>query len=199
MQTPATDVPKAQKPVLLIPGHDDATLNTNSCLYKTFGAAACISYNPGDLAQFPETCPDTAIVHSFGYFAFLVARAAGRLRDVTRLIVIDGWFPHDKQWGSVTCAVDVPAGVACTFFFPTFGDRSEYALEAVVRQAMVTRRDITVVRGICVAEMDENRVQVDLSFDSSTKTIEVVPHQGWSAARVREELCAILLGESALL
>ena len=85
-------------------------------------------------------------MHSFGYFAFLVARAAGRLRDVTRLIVIDGWFPHDKQWGSVTCAVDVPAGVACTFFFPTFGDRSEYALEAVVRQAMVTRRDITVVR-----------------------------------------------------
>lgn len=55
------------------------------------------------------------------------------------------------------------------------------------------------VRGICVSEMDGSKVQVDLSFDSSTKTIEVVPRQGWSAARVREELCAILLGESALL
>ena len=57
MQTPATDVPKAQKPVLLIPGHDDATLNTNSCLYKTFGAAACISYNPGDLASSRRRVP----------------------------------------------------------------------------------------------------------------------------------------------
>lgn len=55
------------------------------------------------------------------------------------------------------------------------------------------------VRGICVAEMDARKVQVDLSFDSSIKTIEVVPRQGWSAARVREELCMILLGESAVL
>ena len=141
-------MPPTAKIAMVIPGHDDEHFNSNSCLYRTYGAAACTLYNPGSVDSTPAADSDIAVVHSFGYFAFLAIRAGGGARNVKRLVVIDGWFPRDKMWGTLPVSPGVPENVACTFFFPTYGDRSGYSLEAVVRQAMVNRRDITVVRGV---------------------------------------------------
>ena len=127
-----------------IPGFDERTKNTNSCLYRAFPETAVVPYDHVDYNDnFPEQGRETVVVHSYGYYAFLMARAGGRLRACKRLLVIDGWFPSKSRMSA-----ELPTGVSCVFFFPTFGDRTDYPLEAVVRQAMVSRADITVVRGV---------------------------------------------------
>ena len=135
-------------PALLIPGYDDANRNKNSCLYKVYGESACVCYTPGEFVSFPADSTEILIVHSYGFYAFLAGRSAGLLRGVKKLIVIDGYFPSNQKWGDVAVRVEIPKDISCVFFFPTYGDRSGYPLESVVRQAMVERRDITVARGV---------------------------------------------------
>lgn len=126
----------------------------NSCLYRAFGAEACVAYNPdlpisAQRGAFPAEIPGAVVVaHSFGFAAFIAARASGLLRNAARLIVIDGFYPLDRTWAGRDITIELPSDCPCIFFFPSFGDRSRYPLEAVVRQAMITRLDLTVVRGI---------------------------------------------------
>jgi hypothetical protein len=129
-------------------------------LFRAYvGAEWVVTYSPDvsladQIDAFPLAAPPVVVVHSCGFFALMAARGAGRLHGMRKLVVIDGWFPHDHLWAGAgaddgACVkVQVPLDVACVFFFPTFGDRSDYPLEAVVRQAMVERADVTVVRGV---------------------------------------------------
>jgi len=135
----------------LIPGHDAVNGNTNSCLYRAFGDQ-CVRYDPAkpiaeQLDAFPEQGEETVVAHSYGFAAFVAARAAGRLQAATKLIVLDGWYPEDGMWTGEPLLIQLP-NIQCIFFFPTVGNRSEYKLEAdIVRPAMASAHDITIVRG----------------------------------------------------
>ena len=134
----------ASPPVTYIPGYDSTNKNANSCLYRVFGKDACTLYNPGD--ELDVIATPTVVVHSYGFYALV---AAGILSaDVKRVVVLDGWIPELQSWGNDVCPVYIPENISWVFFFPTVGNRTEYPLEAVVRQAMVARKDITVVRGV---------------------------------------------------
>ena len=130
----------------IVPGYDPVHGNKNSVLYKTYGDQ-CIEYNPSEKIEgwTTNTGNKVAVVHSMGFGAFLAARQEGGFVDTERLLVLDGAYP--KTWGETPLVAKIPP-FPCIFFFSTVGDRSGYPLEAVVRQAMLSRKDITVVRGI---------------------------------------------------
>jgi len=134
-------------PFTILPGYADATGNTNSCLWRAYM----------DVDQ------EIVVVHSAGFAGFCAARSMGRLSSVCRLIVLDGWYPYPTTT-ETSNKFDLPP-VPCILWFPTVGDRSLYPLEAVARRAMVTRKDITVVRGVnfghnlIYGEFDEKKVR----------------------------------------
>jgi hypothetical protein len=134
---------------LVIPGYDSKNGNTNSVLYKTY-KTKCSQYvldQPlEDQYQFIDSDSKEVIVHSYGFFIFLVGYKLGLFKN-TSLVVIDGWFPKDCKFNGTEYKIELPP-IPTVFLFPTFGDRKDYPLEAIVRQAMTSRKDITVVRAI---------------------------------------------------
>ncbi len=109
----------------------------------------CSSYvldKPLQEQSFQDADSITAVVHSYGFFIFLVGYQQGLFQNVKTLLVFDGWFPADCIFDGNEYPINLPA-IRTIFFFPTFGNRREYPLEAIVRQQMIVRNDITVVRG----------------------------------------------------
>jgi hypothetical protein len=135
---------------LILPGYDAINGNKNSCLFKMY--PECTTYTldqPLEDQQIKiEDSTTTAVVHSYGFFIFMVGHQRGLFKEIKHLVVLDGYFPRDCTFMGESYKMTLPEQVNMLFFFPTVGDRSSYPLEAVVRQAMVTRNGIFVVRGI---------------------------------------------------
>lgn len=142
----SSSVNSAADDLIVIPGHDDETGNTNSCLWRSFGKNVCLAYTPGDdFVGFPQDATGRiVVVHSCGYWAYLAARTAGLLENARGLIVIDGWYPvhrTERKWGAMLVDASCVPNIPTVFFFPTVGDRSAFPLEAVVQQSLVRRVD----------------------------------------------------------
>ncbi len=130
-----------------IPGWDETNGNTNSFLYRVMGEYKCCEYVLGkplsDAFIKKIQLSNICVIHSAGFWAFLVAYKRGYLNHVTKVVVFDGWYPE-------TCKISELPGdgnIEYVFAFPTFGNRAEYPLETdVVRPAMKLHKNITVAR-----------------------------------------------------
>ena len=134
---------------LLLPGHDDATGNRNSFLFRSYPFCAEYVTNQ-DLKEQHIRNADApvAMVHSYGFWAFVVGYQLGLFPNVKQLVVFDGWFPANKEFNGVKYEVKLPP-IPTKFFFPTFGDRSGYPLESIVHQVRALgRKDLGIFRGI---------------------------------------------------
>lgn len=136
---------------LILPGYDTQHGNKNSCLFRGF-PDECEQYvldKPLCDQHWNHPHAESAIVHSFGFFIFLVGLKNGLFQHVKNLIVIDGWFPRDGKFQDHAYSIHLPTDIKCTFFFPTVGDRKDYPLEAIVRQFMATKdnHEIVIIRG----------------------------------------------------
>lgn len=133
---------------LILPGHDSKNGNENSCLFKIFKSSTYVlNKELTDQETIINSDSEVAIVHSYGFFIFLVGYQKGLFPNVESLLVIDGWFPKDCKFNGTEYPIELPK-LPTVFFFPTFGSRKDYPLESIVRQAMITRKDIHIVRGI---------------------------------------------------
>ncbi len=151
---------------LILPGYDSKNGNRNSFLYKAFGEM-CNEYVLDKPLEEQESIikpsSEIAVVHSYGFFIFLVGYQNGLFKNIKSLIVFDGWFPSDCKFNGIDYSIELP-DIRTVFFFPTFGDRKDYPLESIVRQSMISRKNITVVRGLgfghnlLFGEFDENSV-----------------------------------------
>lgn len=158
--------------LLVIPGYDSKNGNTNSCLFKAYGVDKCEQYvlnKPLEEQNFMNFASEKAVVHSYGFFIFIVMRKLGFFSSVKQLVVLDGWFPYDCKFNGKEYPIDLPEDILMTFFFPTVGNRKDYPLEAVVRQQMVKRKDIHVVRGI---NFGHNLIYNEFTPDCVTELVE---------------------------
>lgn len=135
---------------LILPGYDPTNGNANSVLFKTY-KNMCSTYTLGKPLEDQTDILingdfNIAVVHSYGFFVFLIGYQIGLFKNVTSLVVIDGYFPKDRKFNETEYEIKLPP-IPILFFFPTFGNRQDYPLEAIVRQAMISRKNITVVRG----------------------------------------------------
>lgn len=125
----------AQRPLpkmdtaLILPGYDTATGNRNSFLWRTYPEYAT-EYTP---TQPLEDKPDArlAIVHSYGFFAFLAGYQQGLYRSVKRLVVFDGYYPAHLMFADHKVELVLPP-IECIFFFPTVGNRTSYPLRSLL-------------------------------------------------------------------
>jgi hypothetical protein len=137
--------------IAIIPGFDTETGNTNSVLFRAY--PDCLTYTKGE--SLAERWKDkdivktatTVVVHSMGFFAFLVALDEGLFQQVNKLLVLDGYYSKNQMWGEKECPVYIP-DIHSVYFFPTVGNRSTYLLETEHLNMHRENPKFKVVRGV---------------------------------------------------
>ena len=122
---------------LIIPDYEQGVQNTGSCLYQGFGEKECSQYVLDiplrEQTGFINEDANIAIVHSYGYFIFLVGRNEGMFKNVKLLLVLDGYCPEPRIFNGNPCLINIDApGVPTAYFFPT-RDRHLFPLKEELR------------------------------------------------------------------